>query len=198
MGKWDFDTSKPCYRSNSHIPGVAVLFAFKKEYRPLIISGRKTQTIRIWKPRKGSTRSGSTALLREGQVVKSPGLGMLKIEEVAELRLNSLTREDARLDGFRTRAELLEVIRKIYKLTLADNPICCRIRFKYLGKTVSNIEPEKKTKSRAAPKQAKKVKGKQRAKPQVKDKPAKRKRFKSASKTKQEKNTRQETLFPPF
>ena len=204
-GKWDFDTAKPCYCSNSHTLGVIVLFAFKKEYRPLIISGRKAQTIRVWKPRKGSVKSGSSFWLREGQVVKSPGLGMLRIDEVVELRLNSLTREDARLDGFKTRAELLRIIRKIYKLTLVDNPICCRVRFKYLGKTENERAPHAGKKSPAARpkaqdtrKQVKKTAGKQRAKPQTKDKPARRRRPKSASETKRKKNTRQQTLFPPF
>ena len=64
-----------------------MLFSFKKEYKPLIVSGRKTQTVRIWKK----------CWLRRGQIVKSPYLGNLRIDEVTQLKLGDLTQEDVRL-----------------------------------------------------------------------------------------------------
>ena len=101
----------------------AVLFSFSKKFRPLILSGDKTQTIRIWKK----------CWLREGSVVLSPGLGRLKIQEITELGLAELTNEDALRDGFKDRQALFDVLRKIYRFSHVGAIRCYRIRFKYMG-----------------------------------------------------------------
>ena len=177
-----------------------MLFAFKKEYKPLIVSGRKTQTVRIWKPRRGYVKSGSAAYLRAGQVVKSPGLGRLRIDEVVELKLNQLTREDARLDGFKSKAEMLATIRKIYKLKQTDNPTCYRVRFKYLGddkvrdgsRSASRIQPTKPN----TPGMAKSGGPKKRIPKSAGTKKSTRR--KAQLPTTGQKPGKQETLFPPF
>jgi hypothetical protein len=166
-----------------------VLFTFKKEYKPLIVSGRKTQTVRIWK----------RCWLRQGQVVKSPCLGRLRIDEVTQLKLGDLTQEDARRDGFNTKAQLLEALKRIYNLKNAEGAMCYRVRFKYLGD--SETKDKAPGKGGARPGKTKRVetasKGRRKSKPaaRVVKKSTKRKAQSRTSKTKPGK---QETLFPPF
>jgi uncharacterized protein YqfB (UPF0267 family) len=167
-----------------------LLFTFKKEYKPLIISGRKTQTVRVWKK----------CTLREGRVIKSPGLGRLRIDEIAQIKLKDLTEEDARLDGFDSRAEMLSVLKKIYKLKQTDNPTCYRVRFKYLGedgagkKTHQPVRiPSGKSKNR------KTTHGEtNRKKTPTPGATRKNKRNSRNKSTGSKNHSRQETLFPPF
>lgn len=174
-----------------------MLFAFKKKYKPLIISGRKTQTVRVWRFRKGSNKRGYPAWLREGSVVKSPGLGRLRIEEVVELRLNELTREDAHLDGFKSKAEMLAAIRKIYKLKQTDNPKCYRIRFNYLGEAKDAPGAQEAARTRLRKQKSPQA-------PPGRSRTPRRKPPEAPSKLKEgkaqrpSKRRRQERLFPPF
>ncbi len=100
-----------------------MFLTFKKEYKPLIREGRKTQTVRVWKKCR----------LRVGMVVFSPGLGRLRIDDIAEMKLSELTYKDAKQDGFNSKAQFLKAIRKLYKIGDAKGTMCFRIRFKFLG-----------------------------------------------------------------
>lgn len=168
------------------------MFAFKKEYKPLILSGRKTQTVRIWK----------RCWLREGQVVNSPYLGKLRIESVTELKLSDLTQEDARLDGFETKAQMLDALRRIYKGRQTGDAKCYRVRFKYLGKPERKGRPQASRESRprkpqapAATGQGKQAASKRASKPPARSTSKKRKPGKSSGR---KAPRRQQTLFPPF
>ena len=167
-----------------------MLFVFKKEYKPLIVSGRKTQTVRMWK----------RCWLKEGQIVKSPGLGMLRIDQVARLKLSELTQKDARLDGFATKKQMLEALRKIYNLKNIEGVSCYRVRFKYLGRAEPDTPPDgaplaAQRDAVSAARSAGPVRRKKKQKPPADGKDAKRKQKEFSGKTKPAK---QENLFPPF
>ena len=169
-----------------------VLFVFKKEYKPLIISGQKTQTIRIWK----------RCWLREGQIVNSPHLGKLRIESIKELKLSDLTQKDARLDGFESKAQMLDAIRKIYKDSHTGDARCYRVRFKYLGKTerktasqAKKEPPPRKSKPPSAGKRRRQAASKRTSKTPAGRAKGKRKPKESPGRKAPRK---QQTLFPPF
>ena len=69
------------------------MLLFKKRFLDAIRSGRKTQTIRLWRHRK----------MRAGQRSYIPGAGYIRIDAVEEVQLADLTDDDARPDGFPTR-----------------------------------------------------------------------------------------------
>jgi len=59
-----------------------------------------------------------------------PGLGRIRVTAFEPVRLADLTEEDAVLDGFASRAALLEELRSLYGERLESIP-CFRIRFFY-------------------------------------------------------------------
>lgn len=72
---------------------------------PLVRSGQKTQTIRLW-PRP---------MVRANQVAYAPGLGRLRIVSVDPLTsLRQLTRADAIADGFASLKALRAELHSIY------------------------------------------------------------------------------------
>jgi hypothetical protein len=97
------------------------MLLFKRHFLALIRSGRKRQTIRLWKSPR----------VRVGQAAFAPGLGRILITAVETLAsLTALTRADARADGFATRKALLEEIHRLYDPLPKDRRIF-RIRFQY-------------------------------------------------------------------
>ncbi len=97
------------------------MLLFKARFLDLIRAGRKTQTIRLWRhPR-----------VKPGQLAYVPGLDRrLRILTVRRLpSLATLTRADARADGFPSRRALLSEIRRLYPHP-ADRKIW-RVRFAY-------------------------------------------------------------------
>ena len=96
------------------------MLLFKKKFLEAIASGAKRQTVRVWPRRR----------LRAGQVEFVPGLGRVRITAFEAVRPEDLTEDDARLDGFESRAALLEELRALYGDRLATIP-CFRIRFSY-------------------------------------------------------------------
>jgi hypothetical protein len=80
------------------------MLLFKKQFLPAIRSGEKTQTIRLWK----------YCRMRAGQRSYIPGAGYIRVTSIDEVRLESLTDEDARPDGFATAGELRAEIARIY------------------------------------------------------------------------------------
>ena len=98
------------------------MLLFKKKFLPAIREGQKTQTIRLWKYRK----------MRPGQRSYIPGGGYIRITQVEEVRLESLTDDDARPDGFETADQLRDEITRLYPRQLADGYRAFRIVFNLL------------------------------------------------------------------
>ncbi|GAB4132484.1 ASCH domain-containing protein [Thermopirellula anaerolimosa] len=95
------------------------MLLFKKKFMDAIRNGTKTQTIRLWKWRR----------MKEGQKSYIPGAGYIVIDEVAEVRLEDLTDDDARPDGFATAADLRAEIAQLYPTAEADGYRAFRVRF---------------------------------------------------------------------
>jgi len=95
------------------------MLLFKKKFLPAIRAGRKSQTIRLWKYRR----------MRSGQRSYIPGVGYIRIIRVEEVRLDRLTDEDARLDGFENAAELRAEIAGLYPQQLAAGYQTYRVVF---------------------------------------------------------------------
>jgi len=96
------------------------MLLFKKKFLEAILSGRKTQTIRLW-PRPQ---------FRCGQRSYIPGAGYIWIESVESVELNELTDEDAVPDGFETADALRAEIATIYKQTEGVKRRAFRVRFR--------------------------------------------------------------------
>ena len=81
---------------------------FRDEYIPLILTGRKTSTIRLEK----KYNVGDTVYL----VSQTSGriFGKAKIVSITEKRVNELSDEDAWRDGFKDKYALIEALKSIY------------------------------------------------------------------------------------
>jgi hypothetical protein len=95
------------------------MLLFKKRFLPAIRSGQKTQTIRLWQHRR----------MRAGQRSYIPGAGYIRVTAVEEVRLDDLTDEDARPDGFETADLLRAEISLLYPEQLAAGHRAYRIVF---------------------------------------------------------------------
>ncbi len=80
---------------------------FDGRYRQLILSGKKRATIRLGRV---NLAPGDEILLHSGGYV----LGRAVIKKVEEKDISELTDEDAKKDGFKTRDELLDALRRHY------------------------------------------------------------------------------------
>ena len=98
------------------------MLLFKKKFLPAIRCGEKTQTIRLWKHRK----------MRAGQRSYIPGAGYIRVTAVDEVRLEELTDEDARRDGFETAQQLRAEIARLYARQLAAGDRAYRVAFHVL------------------------------------------------------------------
>jgi hypothetical protein len=96
------------------------MLLLKKKFFEAVLSGAKRQTVRVWPRRR----------LRAGQAEFIPGLGRVRITAFEAVRPQDLTEEDAVLDGFASRAALLDELRELYGERLETVP-CFRIRFTY-------------------------------------------------------------------
>jgi hypothetical protein len=96
------------------------MLMFKAKFLPLIRSGKKRQTIRLWRQPR----------VRPGQHAYVPGLGRVLITHVQLLKsLRQLTAADARRDGFPSRAALLAEIAALYGPQRTADRCIFRIRF---------------------------------------------------------------------
>lgn len=98
------------------------MLLFKKKFMDAIRSGRKSQTVRLWKYRK----------MKPGQRSYIPGAGYIQVNAVDEVALAELTDDDARLDGFESAAALRQEIEQLYPKQLAAGHQAFRIRFTLL------------------------------------------------------------------
>ena len=72
------------------------MLLFKKKFLDDIRSGRKTQTIRLWKFRH----------MRSGQRSYIPGIGPIRVTSIEQVDIDALTDADAIPDGFDSAAAL--------------------------------------------------------------------------------------------
>ncbi len=103
---------------------------FKEKFMDLLRSGKKTATIRLQCPYK----KGQEVFVHCGGRI----IGTAKIIDIEEKRLDELTDEDAKADGFESREELLEEIRRLY-----GNPekvYVIRFRFKEFERSINPHE----------------------------------------------------------
>jgi len=96
---------------------------FKKKFLPAILSGEKTQTIRLWKHCR----------MRSGQRSYIPGVGYIHVNSVCAVEIDSLTDADARPDGFDTADALRAEIAALYAADLAQGHRAYRITFDVLS-----------------------------------------------------------------
>lgn len=98
------------------------MLLFKKRFLDAIRSGRKSQTVRVWR----------RCRMKAGQKSYIPGVGYIRINAVDRVELDELTDEDAALDGFDT-AELLRAeIRQLYPEPQSSEWQTYRIRFRLM------------------------------------------------------------------
>jgi hypothetical protein len=95
------------------------MLLFKKKFLPAIRSGKKTQTIRLWKFRH----------MRAGQRSYIPGVGPIRITAVEAVEIDALTDADAIPDGFPSAVALQQELRSIYGAKLAAGHKAFRIAF---------------------------------------------------------------------
>jgi hypothetical protein len=93
---------------------------FKKEFWPLIRSGRKRTTIRRW----------SAARVKANSRCYAPGLGWLLIDAVEPIALKQLTAADARADGFTSLKLLHHTLQEIYPDQATDGRSWFRVTFR--------------------------------------------------------------------
>jgi len=85
---------------------------FKPEYVPLILSGKKTQTRRLWKrPRvkKGCIYQARTELFGKP-------FALIKVKRLWRQRIWDMTEEEARAEGYKDWSHFLEAFVEINKL----------------------------------------------------------------------------------
>ena len=99
---------------------------FKQIYGEDILEGRKTSTIRL----TSNLKKGDIVEIRAGMIK----LGTAIIENVEVKEVKDLTDEDARVDGFKDRNELIKELKKIYGKRIDETTEVKLIRFKLIGR----------------------------------------------------------------
>ena len=89
---------------------------FDGRYAEAILSGRKRATVRLG--RKPNLKEGDTVLIHSGGYA----LGKAVIERVESKTVGELTDEDAFLDGFSSKEELINALKTHYKYVNDDSP----------------------------------------------------------------------------
>ena len=95
------------------------MLLFKKKFLDAIRTGRKTQTIRVWK----------RPYVKAGQMSYTPGVGRIHIVGIEEIGLDDLTDDDARPDGFESAKQLVAEIRSLYAERLEGGYRVFKIHF---------------------------------------------------------------------
>ncbi len=98
---------------------------FKQRYGADILEGKKSSTIRL----TSSLKKGDIVEIRAGNIK----IGTAVIEDVEVKEVRDLTDEDAKKDGFSSKEELVEALRRIYGKKISENTEVKLIKFKLLG-----------------------------------------------------------------
>jgi len=99
---------------------------FKKEYGSAILEGKKTSTVRL----TSQLKKGDTVDIIAGKIK----IGTATIEDVEVKKLKELTDEDAIMDGFKNREELIRTLKRLYRKKISDNSEVKLIKFKLIGR----------------------------------------------------------------
>ena len=89
---------------------------FDGKYADAILRGKKRATVRLG--RRPNLREGDTVLIHAGGYA----LGKAVIERVESKTVKELTDEDARLDGFSSREELIKALKEHYRHVTDNSP----------------------------------------------------------------------------
>jgi len=86
---------------------------FKKEYKEILLSGRKMTTIRM------------STDLKPGDIVEliagGESCGYAKVKSITKKRVSELSRKDAIKDGFKSVKELFKTLKKYYNELTPDS-----------------------------------------------------------------------------
>ncbi len=100
---------------------------FAKDYKGSLLSGGKLSTIRL----------GKKTNLKEGDLVyincANEILGIARIKKVEFKKLKEITREDAKLDGFKSKKKLRNALKKHYKKVSGESDVTI-IQFEWVEK----------------------------------------------------------------
>jgi len=99
------------------------MLLMKKTYFDSIARGEKTTTLRYWR----------WAHVRSDTVQQIRGLGRVRIDEVTVVRLEELTDDHARGDGFESLAALTEALEAMYPPEKRQGRELYLVRFTFLG-----------------------------------------------------------------
>jgi hypothetical protein len=102
---------------------------FKKEYGPDILDGKKVSTVRLFT----KIKKGEIVEIIAGRIK----IGTARVENVETKKVEDLTDDDARLDGFRNKEELVKALRKIYGKRINSETEVKLIKFKLVGSNES-------------------------------------------------------------
>ncbi len=108
---------------------------FDKKYMDALLTGRKRITIRV--ARSSVPRPGSLVYVHCGGKV----IGLAKVTSVIFKPVSALGDEEAREEGFDTREELINALRKHYP-SLGSNSLVAVIRFKWIKTFERPLTPE--------------------------------------------------------
>ncbi len=111
-----------------------MLLLFKKKFYDAIRSGRKRQTIRMWK----------RCMVRAGQTSYIPHVGRVLITAVDAITLDQITEGDAILDGFASREQLMAELRALYGEGIGDGRQCYKILFDFPAPEEPTPQPKQK------------------------------------------------------
>lgn len=89
---------------------------FDGKYKDLLLSRKKRATIRVGKV---NLKPGDEVLIHSGGYV----IGKAKIRKVEKKRVSELTEEDAIMDGFKNKEELLDALKEHYKNIKSDTEV---------------------------------------------------------------------------
>lgn len=87
------------------------MLTFHRQMLPLVQQGAKTETRRLW-PDGPQVEPHSVHAVADAQ--GTTGYGHVHVTAVYEQRLSKLTEEDARAEGFASRAEFADYFRRCY------------------------------------------------------------------------------------
>lgn len=109
---YDLIISGTVYLSKNFSDNMIPIVKFKKEYYDKIVTGKKTQTLRMARKKLD---------VHEGETIKAifPGTtkeALLHITKIGYKQFKSVDQEDAEREGYETLKELREDLKKIYPL----------------------------------------------------------------------------------
>ena len=99
---------------------------FDGEFKEALLSGRKTKTLRRFKPK---VQPGDIVFVHSGGYV----LGKARIKDVRPIRLSEIDDELAKQEGFESKEELLRKLKEIYP-DLSENDVLWLIDFEFVEK----------------------------------------------------------------